>query len=256
MTGLTEINPPMLYYIVKGGFDMITLNTKIEDIVKIDDRLMNFFNDNRIDFCCNGYMNIEEVAKEKNIDADKLINSIEEELRSLKSIKKNDKEVSLDDFKNLNVKEMINSIIKNHHEKEVEMLFDIDRLLNKILKVHFVHHGEELLELHKLFGALKTKLEEHFVKEEKITFPLMLKNPNPSPEIIEKIHELETDHEKAGDIIKEMIELTDGFTPPEDGCKTYEKTFKELDALTKDIFTHIFKENSILFLEYNKCRIF
>ncbi|MGI5948713.1 DUF542 domain-containing protein [Peptoniphilus sp.] len=231
---------------------MITLNTKIEDIVKIDDRLINFFNDKRIDYCCNGYMSVEEVAKEKNIDAAKLINSIEDELNSLKTTEKVDEDISLDDFKNLSVEEMIESIIKNHHEKEAEMLFYIDKLLNKILKVHFEHHGEELLELHKLFGALKTELEEHFVKEEKITFPLMLENPNPSPEIKEKIHELETDHEKAGDIIKKMIDLTDGFTPPEDGCKTYEKTFKELDALTKDIFVHIFKENSILFLKYNK----
>lgn len=231
---------------------MITKNTKIEDIVKIDDRMMDFFNENRIDYCCNGYMTLEEVAETKNVDEETLLGSIEKQLDLLKLDINTDSKISIDDFKKLSVEEMINSITDEHHVKEREMLFEIDKILNKILKVHFKNHGEELLKLHKMFGELKTELEEHFVKEEMITFPLMIENKNPSEDTIKKIEELESDHEKAGDIIKKMISLTDSFTVPEDGCKTYEKTFKELDKLTKDIFVHIFKENSILFLKFKK----
>ncbi len=231
---------------------MITKNTKIEDIVKMDDRMMDFFNENKIDYCCNGYMTVAEVAKSKNKDEDTLKNSIEKQLDILRQDKKTDSKISIDDFKKLSVEEIIESITNEHHETERAMLFEIDKILNKILKVHFKNHGEELLKLHKMFGELKTELEEHFVKEEMITFPLMIENKNPSPEVIKKIEELESDHEKAGDIIKKMISLTDSFTVPQDGCKTYEKTFKELDTLTKDIFVHIFKENSILFLKFKK----
>ena len=80
----------------------------------------------------------------------------------------------------------------------------------------------------------------------------MKANPNPSEEIVEKVEDLEADHEKAGDIIKEMIELTNGFSLPEDACRTFTKTYQDLDILTKDIFVHIFKENSILFEKFKK----
>ena len=147
---------------------------------------------------------------------------------------------------------MVDSLVIDHHKRERDLLFEIDPLLNKILSVHFAHHGEELMKLHSLFADLKKELEEHFVKEEEITFPLMLENESPSQEVIKKVEELETDHEEAGDIIKEMIELTDWFNPPEDACRTYVHTFNLLEKLVKDVFIHIFKENSIMFEKYRE----
>ena len=195
-------------------------------------------------------MTIEEVAKEKNIDANDLAKKIQGAINSDNSNREDI--MNLDDFKNLDIKEMINSLIIDHHKRERDLLFEIDPLLNKILSVHFAHHGEELMKLHSLFADLKKELEEHFVKEEEITFPLMLENESPSQEVIKKVEELETDHEKAGDIIKEMIELTDWFNPPEDACRTYVHTFNLLEKLVKDVFIHIFKENSVMFEKYRE----
>lgn len=229
---------------------MIVINTKIEDIVKTDNSMIDFFNKEKIDFCCNGHMTVEEVAKEKNIDANDLAKKIQGAIKSDNS----DTEdiMNLDDFKNLDIKEMIDSLIIDHHKRERDLLFEIDPLLNKILSVHFTNHGEELMKLHSLFADLKKELEEHFVKEEEITFPLMLENESPSQEVIKKVEELETDHEEAGDIIKEMIKLTDWFNPPEDACRTYVHTFNLLEKLVKDVFIHIFKENSIMFEKYRE----
>lgn len=229
---------------------MIGINTKIEDLVKADTNMIDFFNKEKIDFCCNGHMTVEEVAKEKNIDANDLAKKIQGAIKSDNS----DTEdiMNLDDFKNLDIKEMIDSLIIDHHKRERDLLFEIDPLLNKILSVHFAHHGEELMKLHSLFADLKKELEEHFVKEEEITFPLMLENESPSQEVIKKVEELETDHEEAGDIIKEMIELTDWFNPPEDACRTYVHTFNLLEKIVKDVFIHIFKENSMMFEKYRE----
>ena len=227
---------------------MIGTNTKIEDIVKIDNNMIDFFNKEKIDFCCNGYMTVGEVAKEKNIDANVLARKIQE---AINTANPNTEDITnLDDFKNLDIKKMVDSLVIDHHKRERDLLFEIDPLLNKILAVHFEHHGEDLMKLHSLFADLKKELEEHFVKEEEITFPLMLENESPSQEVINRVEELETDHEKAGDIIKEMIELTDWFNPPKDACKTYVHTFNLLEKLVKDVFVHIFKENSIMFEKY------
>lgn len=228
---------------------MINTKTKIEDIVKIDSSMMEFFNQEKIDFCCNGYKTIEEVAHEKKLDSKNLLKSIENNIEFDNSKKEG---MDLEDFKNISIKEMVDSLIIDHHEKERDLLFEIDPLLNKILSVHYSSHGQELIRLHSLFADLKKDLEEHFVKEEEITFPLMLENKNPSLETIKKVDELESDHEKAGDIIKEMIDSTDWFTAPEDACNTYKYTFKLLEKLVKDVFVHIFKENSIMFEKYKE----
>ena len=229
---------------------MIGTNTKIEDIVKIDNNMIDFFNKEKIDFCCNGYMTVGEVAKEKNIDVNVLARKIQE---AINTANPNTEDITnLDDFKNLDIKEMVDSLVIDHHKRERDLLFEIDPLLNKILSVHFEHHGEDLMKLHSLFADLKKELEEHFVKEEEITFPLMLENESPSQEVINRVEELETDHEKAGDIIKGMIELTDWFNPPKDACKTYVHTFNLLEKLVKDVFVHIFKENSIMFEKYRE----
>ena len=226
---------------------MINTKTKIEDIVKIDSSMMEFFNKEKIDFCCNGHKTIEEVAQEKKLDSKNLLKRIENNIELDNSKKEG---IDLEDFKTLSIEEMVDSLIIDHHKKERDLLFEIDPLLNKILSVHYSNHGQELMRLHSLFADLKKDLEEHFVKEEEITFPLMLENKNPSLETIKKVEELESDHEKAGNIIKEMIDLTDWFTAPEDACNTYKYTFELLEKLVKDVFVHIFKENSIMFEKY------
>lgn len=226
---------------------MIDTKTKIEDIVKIDSSMMEFFNQEKIDFCCNGHKTIEEVAQEKNLDSKILLKRIKNNIEFDNSKKEG---MDLEDFKSLRIDEMVDSLVIDHHKKERDLLFEIDPLLKKILSVHYSSHGQELMRLHSLFADLKKDLEEHFVKEEEITFPLMLENTNPSVETIKKVEELESDHEKAGNIIKEMIDLTDWFNAPEDACNTYKYTFRLLEELSKDVFVHVFKENSIMFEKY------
>lgn len=50
---------------------------------------------------------------------------------------------------------------------------EVDALLNKILLVHYEHHGEELLALYTLYSQLQMELLQHFAREEKEIFPLM-----------------------------------------------------------------------------------
>lgn len=227
---------------------MIGIHTKIEDLVKVDTNMIGFFNKEKIDFCCNGHMTVEEVAKEKNIDPIILVRKIQDRIDTSNSKAK--EIIDLDDFKEFRIGEMIDSILINHHKKERDLLFAIDPLLNKILSAHFEHHGGDLIKLHSLFASLKKELEEHFIKEEKITFPLMLENEHPTKDLISEVEALEADHEKAGDLIKEMIELTDWFRAPKDACRSYIHTFDLLEELVKDVFVHIFKENSIMFEKF------
>ena len=53
-------------------------------------------------------------------------------------------------------------------------------------------------------------------------------------------------------MIKEMQRLTNDYTVPQDACVTYERTFNLIKEFTEDIFVHVFKENSIVFPEYEE----
>ena len=142
---------------------------------------------------------------------------------------------------------MLADLERSHHVKERELLADVEALLNKILVVHYEHHGEELSSIHHHFALLKADLEEHFAKEEKLVFPIMKKSGKPSSEDIAYVKSLEEEHSTAGDLIKLLQKETNFFTAPEDVCPTYRRCFSQMETLVEDIFMHIFKENSIAF---------
>ena len=157
---------------------------------------------------------------------------------------------SLEHFKSLSIPDMLSDLEATHHVVERKLWAEIDTDLNKILLVHYAHHGVMLTKLHHLFGLLRTDLEEHFAREEKLVFPLMRTYPRPNLEILTLVQNLEADHSAAGDIIKEIEALTDHFTVPADACATFKRTYQLLEEFVNDVFVHIFKENSIVFPEY------
>ncbi|MDU5948305.1 MAG: hemerythrin domain-containing protein, partial [Paenibacillus macerans] len=54
----------------------------------------------------------------------------------------------------------------------------------------------------------------------------------------------------AGDILKQLRELTDDFQPPGHACTTYRLTYSRLEELEAMTFTHVHLENNILFPRY------
>jgi len=156
----------------------------------------------------------------------------------------------IDSFKELNINDMLDDLESTHHVTERQLMAEAEKLLNKILLVHYTNHAALLTKLHHLFARLKADLEEHFAQEERLVFPMMRQHPHPEKAILTDIRRLEAEHNDAGDLIKEIQELTGNFTPPVDACPTFQHTYRVLEKLFADIFVHIFKENSITFPEY------
>lgn len=226
---------------------MITKNMPLAEIVKEFPKAIDIFNQERIDYCCGGKHSLEEALIEKNLDVDAYVDKLNKELEEYDETQKS----RLDQSRLLlPVDELIDVIIKTHHTEERVMLAQLDQLVNKILIVHYEHHSEELLKIHRLFADLKKELEEHFVKEEKVVFPLMIqiqKKEADAGKAFAYIKELENEHEAAGEIIKELQAVTSDFTPPKDVCPTYIGTYETLKRLVEDIFMHIYYESSVLF---------
>ncbi|SHK24674.1 regulator of cell morphogenesis and NO signaling [Clostridium cavendishii DSM 21758] len=225
---------------------VFNISDKIGQIVAIFPGASNLFLEYRIDFCCGGDRPLEEAIKEQNLDSNKILTLLNDRYKVFK-----ERNEEFTDWAKERPSRLVDYVIETHHQYLNEELPKISELTLKILKVHGKTH-EELFKVHKLFNALRTELEEHLVKEESLVFPMIKryeleKNNDNRDKLLKLLNELEGEHTGAGDIIKELREVTDHYIVPKDACKTFEVTYRKLRELEEDTFQHIHLENNILF---------
>ncbi|EOU2021504.1 iron-sulfur cluster repair di-iron protein [Clostridium perfringens] len=229
---------------------LITKDYSLGEVVTVYPAVVKKFNDMELDYCCGGSKSLELALKEKGVDVDKFIEDLNKEFKEFKF--ENSQYV---DWREKSSEELISHIVETHHGETFRLLKEIDPLMVKVFRVHFSHDLELLMKVHSLFGKLKCELEEHLLKEENILFPLMIKydkakDEKEKKEIEEDIRIIVNEHEAAGDILKELAEVTDDYKVPEWGCISFKLLYDYLHDLEKDLFIHIHKENNILFPRY------
>ena len=229
---------------------LIRKDYSLGEVVTVYPAVVKKFNDMELDYCCGGNKSLELALKEKGVDVDKFVEDLNKEFKEFKF--ENSQYV---DWREKSSEDLINHIVETHHAETFRLLKEIDPLMVKVFRVHFSHDPELLMKVHSLFGKLKCELEEHLLKEENILFPLMIKydkakNEKEKKEIEEDIRIIVNEHEAAGDILKELAEVTDDYKVPEWGCISFKLLYDYLHDLEKDLFIHIHKENNILFPRY------
>lgn len=222
------------------------VSDKIGDIVTIFPGASDLFLEYRIDFCCGGNRPLTEAIKEQNLNENKILALLNEKYKEFQ-----EKNEEFTDWAKEKPSKLVDYIVGKHHAYLKEELPKISELVFKILRVHGKSH-EELFKVHKLFNTLRTELEGHLVKEEELVFPIIkeyeLEKSNHIKErVINLLNELDKEHTGAGDIIKELREVTEHYTAPKDACRTFELTYRKLRELEEDTFQHIHLENNILF---------
>ncbi len=229
---------------------LIRKDYSLGEVVTVYPAVVKKFNDMELDYCCGGNKSLELALKEKGVDVDKFVEDLNKEFKEFKF--ENSQYV---DWREKSSEELISHIVETHHGETFRLLKEIDPLMVKVFRVHFSHDPELLMKVHSLFGKLKCELEEHLLKEENILFPLMIKydkanDEKEKKEIEEDIRIIVNEHEAAGDILKELAEVTDDYKVPEWGCISFKLLYDYLHDLEKDLFIHIHKENNILFPRY------
>ncbi len=56
-----------------------------------------------------------------------------------------------------------------------------------------------------------------------------------------------TEHDTAGDILREMRKLSSDYLVPADACISYQTLYQALEAFEQDLHQHIHLENNLLF---------
>lgn len=228
---------------------MITGEMKINDVIKAYPEAVDIFNDFHIDYCCGGKDALADAVQVLGLEPNSFVDLLNRKLVNQGKTSGRGKALPVERLKEMTLPELIDYLLDTHHVKERQLLAEIDELINKVLVVHYEGHQEQLIPLHGLFSDLRKELQQHFAKEEKLVFPFMLKHfsgdKNP-----DYVRALEDEHEAAGALIKKITACANDFTPPEDGCTSYKLVFQKLEELIKDVYLHIFIENSLLFEKY------
>ncbi|MNM53665.1 Iron-sulfur cluster repair protein ScdA [compost metagenome] len=220
----------------------------VRDIVVRFPKSSDYFRSHRIDFCCGGNRPLSEALEERGLRTEEVL----EDLHKLRSehpvTEENDNHAAWSS------NDLIAYIVNKHHAYLREELPLIEQNVKKVYRVHG-QEGDHLAEINRLFGILKTDLLEHTEKEEANVFPKMINwESDQESETLTKLRssitELEAEHDTAGDILKEIRELTQDFTPPAHACTTYRMTYSRLEELEAMTFQHVHVENNILFPRY------
>jgi regulator of cell morphogenesis and NO signaling len=220
----------------------------VAEIVTENIRTADVFKKNGIDFCCGGNVNVQDVCKKKGVDYTK----IKEDILNIGKAPS-----GAQDFNTWDIDFLADYIVNTHHKYVAEANQLIIQYSDRVAKVHG-HHYTETIEINRLFHEIANELNQHMMKEENILFPFIKEigkakkdgsplSPPPFGTIQNPINMMEAEHTEAGDILGQIKELSNNFTPPEGACNTFRALYSKLEEYQNDLFQHIHLENNILF---------
>lgn len=226
-----------------------TLENTIGQMVAEDYRTAQVFKDHKIDFCCRGNRNIQQVAQKQNLDVDVLLVEIDRVLKQTG----NDNT----DFKSWPLDLLADYIEKIHHRYVKEHIPALKQYLDQLCNIHAARYPE-LRQIREHFNASAGELAMHMKKEELVVFPWVRKmvraeqrnEPLDKPNfqtVKNPIAMMMLDHENEGERFRLIAELSNDYNPPWDACNTYHAAFSLLREFEEDLHRHVHLENNILF---------
>ena len=217
----------------------------VGEVVAKDYRTASVFKSHRIDFCCKGNRSINEVCEKNNLNANSLI----EELNQATQLS----DEGINDFQSWDMDLLADYIEKKHHRYVEKKIPELKTYLNKISEVHGERHPE-LIEIEALFTASAHELMSHMKKEEMILFPYVRKMTTdensqrpPFGTVQNPINMMMHEHDNEGERFRRIAALSDDYNPPQDACTTYQVAYAMLKEFEEDLHRHIHLENNILF---------
>ena len=148
---------------------------------------------------------------------------------------------------------LVDHVVAVHHVYLWTELPRLSALVAKVTLAHGLRHPE-LRDVAASFDELRSDLEPHMLKEERVLFPMIRELAVASAPLTfhcgsvrNPISVMLREHDQAGAQLARLRALTAGYAPPEDGCASYEACYRALAELEADTHLHIHKENNLLF---------
>lgn len=216
-------------------------------VVALNYATASVFSKYGIDFCCGGGIKLERACQTAGISFDELKQELEQACVK----------PSEDQDVDWNITQLVDHIIGRYHSEIRAKSPLIQSYMDKIASVHGERHPE-LLKIQKEFEQAALALDQHMAKEEKILFPYLKKldhaqNTSSSMpmatfgQLEDPIAMMEHEHEVEGKRFRYIRSMSNDYSCPADGCKTYAVAFAMLEDFEQKLHRHIHLENNILF---------
>lgn len=203
-----------------------------------------------IDYCCGGQRSLADACSSAGI-------STADVEKTLSTVSTSQAQWEEPNFNTATLNELMTHIVNKHHTFTRQELTRLNLLIAKVLAAHRDNHPE-LARVELLFGELSADLEPHMMKEEQVLFPYIASleeavqqgRPIPLPPfgtVANPVRMMMMEHDRAGEIFKEIRAISSNYTVPADGCFSYQTLYGALAELEKDLHQHIHLENNILF---------
>jgi regulator of cell morphogenesis and NO signaling len=196
----------------------------------------------QLDYCCGGRRTLEQACAERDLDPAAVL----AELGALQP-------APAAEWTTMGVAELVDHIEATHHRYLHQELPRLAALTDKVVGVHGTRHPE-LHSAKVTFTALRDDLEPHLMKEERVLFPMIRELTDAATAstslcgiVANPIRTMLLEHDRAGELLAELRDITDEFQSPADACASYQALYRCLNELEADTHLHVHKENNVLF---------
>lgn len=188
-----------------------------------------------LDYCCGGRRSLAEACAERGLDPATVAVFLE---RASDPVA-----VEASDWANAPLADLCAHIVDAHHAR---LRWELPRL-GELAERAAAVHGDVLPQLHDLrdeLAELRGELEEHIAEEERELFPGLVAGDTLDPG---RLEQLRHEHDGAGERLRRLRELGDGYATDGALCSTHRTLLQGLHGLELDLHQHVHEENNILF---------
>jgi regulator of cell morphogenesis and NO signaling len=153
--------------------------------------------------------------------------------------------------KDRSLTEMIDYVVRKHHRYLRRELPAVQAVLDRTTVANGGAHPE-LLEVSRVFEALRAEVTTQLIKEEQVLFPsiqLLEQQPECSCGLYleDALWVIENEHRRALEALSRLRWLTGGYVTPRDGGPLYARLMSQFCELEADLQVHVEFECHVLF---------
>ena len=218
----------------------ITELTPIGDIATEIPSSVRIFQRHGIDFCCGGRRALGAVCRERGLSFAATVSAIEASVPPT---------ATGPDWTQEPLARLTEHIVATYHDSLREELPRLQAMAAKVAQVHG-QRSTFFVEIATTVDVLTEDLLTHMRKEETILFPAIRaleEGRGGAAGIQAPISVMEHEHNRAGALLGELRNLTDGYTPPAWACATTRALYHGLEELERTMHEHVHLENNVLF---------
>ena len=211
-----------------------------------------------IDYCCGGNKPLERACGEANLELHQVLESLRS-AADIAKVRENETfgQPTAEDWRDAPLADLIAHVKDAHHKYVKEETARLGPLFEKVCAAHASKHPE-LLELRSEFRVLAQELFTHMMKEEMVLFPYIERMeeaviagepilPAPFGTVNNPVAAMLHEHDSAGNSLRRMRQLSDGYNTPQGACTSYKTLYFALEEFERDLHQHVHLENNILF---------